>query len=83
MVVSMYCLKDEVINDFGGILLFQNDGAAMRALKNSVNVDGSIYKTAPNDYTLYELGTFDSSNCDFVHNVSPRRVCSVNDLIER
>lgn len=83
MVLHMYCLKDEVIQDFGGIMLFQNDKAAIRALKNAVNQDGSVYKTSPNDYTLYDLGTFDSSNCDFAHNVTPERVCSCTDLIER
>lgn len=82
MILNMYCLKDEVMKDFGGIMLFQNDGVAMRALKTAVNQDGSVYKTSPNDFTLYCLGSFSSSDCNFIHNVTPERICSVYDLID-
>lgn len=82
MVLNMYCLKDEVLGDFGSIILQQNDGVAMRALKNAVNVQDSIYKTSPYDFTLYCLGKFDTTDASFTHNLTPERICSVYDLLE-
>ena len=78
MVLNMYALKDEV-DQFDAPMLLPNDAAAMRALRNAYDRPGSIYQTAPQDYTLYFIGQFDTVTGEILP-LGLKRVCSCSDF---
>lgn len=78
MVYNIYSIKDEVVS-FGVPFICDNDAAATRMLQNAFNIDNSIYQTAPADYTLYRIGTFDNESA-CITSITPTRVVSCSDF---
>lgn len=78
----IYSLKDHLVG-FGAPMLQDNDAVAIRSLVNAVERDNSIYSTRPNDYSLYEIGEFDTVHGFIESKKDPRLVVNVIDLVRK
>lgn len=79
MVYSMYSVLDANIG-YGMPICQENDAVAMRSFENACSQLGSIYNTHPGDFTLYYVGTFDTSS-GVLEFEEHRRVCSALDFV--
>lgn len=71
IVVSVY---DRALDAFGQPWFVPAIGAAIRAFSDEVNNDGSPPNKHPDDYDLYELGTFDESSGKFENLTEPKQL---------
>lgn len=82
MTINVYSLKDEVDRSYGAPVLFSNDATAMRAFENAYHMQNSIYQTAPQDFTLYRIATFDLETGEMITK-DHFRVCSCVDFARK
>lgn len=76
MIQKIYSLKDTISGSFGGLMLFNIDGVAIRELTSIVNNE-QAEKIIPHfeDMDLYRVGSFDvdtgvvTSEVEFVLHV--------------
>ena len=67
MILSMYCIRDRATDSFGNPMFLISHGQAIRSFTDEVNraaADNTIY-AHPDDYDLYHLGTYDTSQGEF------------------
>lgn len=63
MKLTMYAAKDIKLGGFGNIFLANNDREATRGCETAVNNPQSgLMHTHTSDFTLYNLGTFDTES---------------------
>lgn len=62
MVNKLYVVKDEKIGFNQQLLSAENDQVALRSFAIGVNTPGSLMNTNPEDFNLYQVGTFNSES---------------------
>lgn len=75
-------IKDTAIKGFMKPFFVPQTPAAVRALRDEVNnpqSQGDMFKH-PDDFELYELGTFNDESCRFELFDDPKMVCRAKDL---
>lgn len=82
MILKCYAIHDNAINEFVQPFYVVNLNVAIRSLRHAVGDENHDFHRTPADFTLFELGTFDS--CSGVHTLlpTPSRVCSVQEIAE-
>lgn len=61
MKFGIYCIRDNV-NGFMSPVVDSNDPSAVRNFAHAMADHGSIFYTHPSDFSLYQLGEFDSES---------------------
>lgn len=74
MIYPIYSIRDKLI-DFQGISLNANDASAMRSFRE-VFMDVKF----PEDYSLYKLGTFDTTTGIVTAFKEPELICTGMDI---
>lgn len=75
MKSNLYSVYDSKTEDFSPPFLAPTDGAAIRMFSDTVNKPGSQLYEHPEDFCLFFVGEWDSSNG--MLNNKERPVCSV------
>lgn len=60
MKVNLYSVKDAK-SGFNGLILEQNDAIALRNFEHAFYDKGSVYYSHAADFSLFRVGSFDSS----------------------
>lgn len=80
MIFSVYAVKDNLIG-FTMPVIRDNDAIAVRIFDDECNADGSRYKTHPNDFALYYIGTYDTDN-GIMQPETVRLVASATEFVK-
>lgn len=78
MLYGLYSIKDELVS-FGPLFVSDNDQTATRLLLNGFNAPNSMYSTRPQDYTLYRVGSYDTTSGN-IEPCVPTFVTSCSDF---
>lgn len=71
MIVKMYAVYDSKVEAFLSPLFFQSKGQAVRAFTDAIADSSSPISKHPEDFTIFELGSFDDSNAKFDLHATP------------
>ncbi len=82
MKLEMYCVYDEKAQAFLRPFCMPNDGMAIRAIKNSALEEGHAFANNPEDYKLYNVGTFDEQTSVLVCHQPPVEILTISQCIE-
>lgn len=58
MTHKIYAVRDEISGLFNQLLLFPCDASALRAFRDALGSNGTIFAAHPEDYSLYRLGSY-------------------------
>lgn len=75
-------VRDRQITAFLRPFTAQSRGQAIRSFRDEVNRDGSELNSHPEDYELYELGTFDEQTGNLKPHDSHVQLAIASNLIE-
>lgn len=83
MILVMVAVWDSAVQSFGTPFFVTNVGGALRSFKDEVNrTDGaSAVATNPDDFTLYEIGTFDNESGKLSGPVENKVIARGKDLV--
>ncbi len=71
MIIKVFTVYDSKAEAYLQPFYSQSKGSAIRSFQEAVNDPKSNIGKYPADFTLFELGSFDDSNCRFVLNSTP------------
>jgi len=71
MIMKIFTVYDSKIEGYLQPFFMQHKGAAIRAFSELCNDSGHNFGKYPSDYTLFEVGSWDGSNCGFSLYVTP------------
>lgn len=60
MQIKMFSIFDSKAEEFQNPFYARNEATAMRSFGRAVNTEGSDFAQSPGDYTLFEVGFFES-----------------------
>lgn len=75
MVLGVYSMRDTVGEQFSPLMLATTEAAALRDY-----ADGIGKSSHPEDFALYQLGTFDPRSGDLVAFENPRKIQIANTV---
>lgn len=79
MIVRVYTVYDSKAEAYTTPQFYQTKGIAIRAFIEAIKQEDTPFCKYPEDFTLFEVGEFDDSNCAF--NLYPTPV-SIGKAIE-
>lgn len=83
MIRVVCAVRDRATVSFGNPIFVVALGEAHRSFADEVNRDGSPFNAHPEDYDLYELGSFDDATGRIVMlDDGPRQVAIGKDLVK-
>lgn len=79
--LCIFSVKDVKAELFSNLSVSLNRGTMMRSLSDVLRDGSHPYGKHPEDYVLYELGSYDDSNGVITPLEVPTSVCLLSDLI--
>lgn len=79
MIYGMYSVYDKAAQLFLSPAIDVNDDVAMRGFEQMLTVNNSAMQFRPDDYELYQVGTFDSETGFVSAMVPPSRLYRGSD----
>lgn len=85
MKYKVVCVRDRAADCFGQPQFVLSVGAAIRGFGDEINraADNNGFYKHPEDFDLYELGTFDDQDATFECSESPRQIAIGKDLVRK
>lgn len=82
MIYFVLAVRDRAADAFGQPMFVASKGGAIRSFSDEINrkEPNNSLAAHPEDFDLYELGTFDDSNAKF-ECASPRQIAVGKDLV--
>ena len=80
VAMKMFAVRDEKAQAFIEPLVFSQVGEAERWLMDLARNERSTVSKHPEDFTLYQIGTFNTGTAAIVA-MTPLRICSANELV--
>lgn len=71
MILQVFTVHDQKAGAYLPPFYFTTKGQALRAFGDSVNDPQHSFAIHPEDYTLFDLGTYDDATATFNSNVTP------------
>lgn len=71
MILQVYSVYDAKAEAFMTPFYMQAKGQAIRAFTDTVNDDSHAFSKHPQDYTLFEIGSWDDSNGSLISLDTP------------
>jgi len=78
--MKLYSIYDTKSESFGPLLEMHNDGVAIREMTETVNQGNGMLSLHPQDFHLYDLGSFDRQTGSLTLADPRRSVCCLLDL---
>lgn len=82
MEFELYTIYDAAENRYSTPVCNSNDSVAMRAFAHEVNRPDNLWNSHPQDFTLYNIGTFYAETGEIIPH-KMERVCSANEVLSR
>lgn len=60
MQIKMFSIFDSKAEEFDNPFYARNEATAKRSFRRAVNQEGSAFGEQPGDYTLFEIGVFET-----------------------
>lgn len=70
-MLKMFTVYDSKVNAYLNPIFLRSKGEAIRVFTETVNSSDHMIAKNPEDYTLFELGSWDECSCKFVLNSTP------------
>lgn len=83
MIYVVMSIRDNAVAAFNRPFFVQHVGMAVRSFKDEVNSAESPMAKHPEDFLLFELGTFDEETGKMQNLEAPRQVMRAIDVKER
>lgn len=81
MIVKIFAIHDSKAKNFGPPFTYLTIDQALRGFEDAVNRPG-ILQDHPNDFTLYEIGTYDDSDSSLL-SLTPIRLLAVGSEFKK
>lgn len=81
MKIKMFTVYDIKAQAYLPPFYMQSTGQAMRVFEDTANDKDHQFGKHPEDYVLYEVGTFDDQDCSFELNKTPITLSKAIELI--
>jgi len=82
MNVNIYAVYDTKAEAFGAPFTLQADGIAVRSFIQACENPESEFNRYPNDFTLYQIGTYDDSNA-FIATNKPEELITAAQALKK
>lgn len=82
MKQQLFAIKDTALNSFLQVFQAPTTGAANRAFADGVNDNQTPMNKHPEDYELYELGTWDQDS-GLIEPQTPKMIARARDVITK
>lgn len=84
MKLFLYALRDSKTDQFGNPMAMQAKGQAIRSVADEINRKDpqNLLSTHPQDFELYELGTYDTDTGVYDTH-TPKSVILCSDLVQK
>lgn len=76
MIHTMLAVKDAKVGSFARPVPVVNAATGVRAFADAVNDPSTEYFKHPDDYSIWELGTFDDQTGTFTNSASPTQLAT-------
>lgn len=82
MLLTVFAIYDSGISTWMPPIYARNKGEMLRQFMDACNDPGSKLAKHPQDYTLFEIGTFDDDKCIFNLHKTPVRLVMAIDVLK-
>lgn len=82
MITKIYSLKDLKTDTFKQPFFQHSKGEALRTVTDLAKDPQSIVQRYPDDFHLYEIGTYNDENADIRVHETPEKVMEISELIK-
>lgn len=85
MKFAILCMRDRSADVFGVPMFQAAVGTGIRAFSDEINrsAPDNVMNRHPEDFDLYELGSYDDQTCEFVLLPAPRMVAIGKDCVRK
>lgn len=83
MIYKMFSVFDNAAKAFYPPFYQRSTAEAIRSFSDSVRDTKHVFCAHPEDYTLFEVGAFDDSNCQLVGLDPPHRVMLAVEVVQQ
>lgn len=83
LTIKMFTVRDVKLEAYMQPFFMQSKGVAIRAFTETANDKNSAIGKNPDDFTLFELGTFNQSQGIFEIHITPIPVVCANELVKQ
>ena len=81
MKTKMFTVYDKKAKSYLPPFYMQSTGQAMRTFEDTVNDKEHAFGKHPEDYVIFEVGSFDDQNCTFELHQTPITLAAAIELI--
>jgi len=82
IMMRLFAIRDEKAKAFTALVTDRNSAQAERNFKTAVKNPETDYAKYPEDFTLYEMGTYDQDTGQITPHSSPLIVCHATSLLQ-
>ncbi len=82
MILEMFSMYDEKAMAFITPFFLQNENMARREINHVGGSEKHMFGRHPEDYCLYQVGTFDDTTCEVIVQHPVRRIGLVSQIME-
>jgi len=82
MLFTVFSIYDSAIKTWLPPLYARNNGEMIRNFSDAIQDPQSKLAKHPQDYVLFELGSFDDDKCVFSLHKAPVRLCMAMDFVK-
>lgn len=79
-IYPVYCIRDAVSGKFGQLMVESNEATARRNF--SYGCRDGLMDFARDDFSLYEIGSFDLDSGVFTPIQLPKLICKASDFVD-
>lgn len=83
MEYELYVIYDSATGIYGVPMAQNNDAEAMRSFRHEALKVDSIWNSAPQDFVLYKIGIYHTTDGTIQAFQSPERICSALDFVRK
>jgi len=80
MKYAVCAVKDRAVDAYNRPIYVPTIGVAIRSFTDEVNRKDSELANHPEDYDLYEIGTWDDQTCIYTSIEAPRVIARAQDI---
>lgn len=82
MILKLYTIYDSAAQSYSNPVYMIGRGVAFRSFQDEVAKPDSRFHQHPDDYTLFELGSFDDQTATFIFHKAPEKVAMAREVIQ-
>ena len=81
--LKMYAIFDAAAKAFGPPMVFHTNGLALREFETVCMSKDSQLNKSPEDFTVWEIGEYDTDNALIVSGVAPKALAQATDYVKK